>query len=225
MEEVLRGYGKDMTKARDEVEQQIHYAREMRKERDAAVAAVAKMREQQKAQSDEISKLKEDRTRLENEVQQAREALLRSDVPEKAELARLQEVVQHAQEEIASLQKKLELTQQDFDFTRAQYQTASSAAVEATTELETLRKENEKLAQEVGVERAKILEALTKRDEEEDGKKGEIGRLKRKIEEQDQVLRNLMGVVGSGSTRQGEGGDEDDDDQDYQDDEQQDEDA
>jgi len=81
-----------------------------------------------------VASLINDRQRLETEVKEARSALIVSSNPGIAELGRLREETRIVTQQREALQKKNESLTKDFDFTRQQYQQASTSAVELASE-------------------------------------------------------------------------------------------
>lgn len=170
----------------------------LRSERDAAVAASALAHRRYEAQSVEINRLKQQQRATETVLKDARTMLLPSAVPEVGTLESAKaEIVQLAADKV-QLEKRLASLTKDFDFTRQQYQLASTAAAEngyALSELQTeasalkvqasgeaarLRQLNMSTENQVHLERAKQLEAtLKERDEILHKKEEELRDLKR----------------------------------------------
>lgn len=79
--------------------------------------------------------------RLEIELKDARKALLDSPLPAVAELEGLRQEVKASAQQNAVQQKKIESLTKDFEFTRQQYQQASTSAVELASQNAALEKE------------------------------------------------------------------------------------
>ena len=102
-------------------------------------STVTALEEKLEKRAVDVANLSRDRQRLESDLTDARQALLASSVPEIAELERLREDARVSAKQKETLQKKIESLTKDFEFTRQQYQQASSSAAElasTNTELE-----------------------------------------------------------------------------------------
>lgn len=141
---------------RFEARNTAYYA--LRHEKADLMAAAVTAESKRDLQATEILTLKTDRTRLEQDLQTVRTALLDSSNPGIAELERANSAVRALQQETARLEKKNESLSKDFDFTRQQYQVASTAAAEASTQVQTLTVENMHLRQKCSGEAAKLAE-------------------------------------------------------------------
>lgn len=170
----------------------------LRSERDAAAVATALAHRRYESQSVEIGKLKDQQRVLETELKGVRTVLGSSTVPEVAALETAKvEAVQLTADKV-QLEKRLANLTKDFDFTRQQYQLASTAATEnasALSDLQTevsalkvqasgeavrLRQLNMATENQVHLERAKQLEAaLKERDDILHRKEEELRDLKR----------------------------------------------
>ncbi|KAI9758423.1 MAG: hypothetical protein M4579_003052 [Chaenotheca gracillima] len=140
--------------------------RTARRERDAAVSEKELLGRRREKQAEEITKLKDSRSELQKELDNTRASLSASTIPEVAELERAHADARLAQAEKARLEHRLASTTRDFEFTRTQYQTASSAAAESAHELGTLREENEVLRRKASGDALKLhaLNASTRAD-------------------------------------------------------------
>ncbi len=170
----------------------------LRSERDAAVAASALAHRRYETQRVEIDRLKERQRGLETDLKDARIMLSSSAVPEVAALESAKaETAQLATDKV-QLEKRLASLTKDFEFTRQQYQLASTAAAEnasALSDLQTevsalkvqasgeaarLRQLNMSTENQVHLARAKQLEAtLKERDDMLQKKEEELRDLKR----------------------------------------------
>ena len=178
-----------MNQVRSEHEDMGREVGMLRKERQVLVTAAVQMGEQRQIQSEEIRKLRESQARLEAELREAREALISSSVPEKATLERAQAKSRQAQAETTRLEKRLASMQQDFDFTRTQYQAASTAAAEASVELAAVRQRN------VVLEQLGTGEAIRSRDativKQNEMYQEEVRRLQLTIDERETFARRI----------------------------------
>ncbi|KAI9780104.1 MAG: hypothetical protein M1816_003189 [Peltula sp. TS41687] len=193
--EELGDYQELLQQTQDQSKPLTKEVRALKKERDEKAAALKQAEGRSQAQETKITTLQGDLGRLGAQVSQMREMMTGSQVPERAEWVRLQTAKETAEAEVARLVSKLRLTEEDFEFTRAQYQAASTAAVEARAEVEGLRRRNEELERVSGEERAGLVALLENREREEDVKDREIRRLKTKVEVLEDILRTKTGVV------------------------------
>jgi len=147
--ELMEGRLEETAKALDELqyrfEDQRHELNVLREERDAALASKAQLERRNEMMASEVGKLKDERSALWVEVKEAKTALQTSAIPQVAELENARSEAKKALIEKASLERRLESMSRDFEFTREQYQTASTAAAEAASEASDLRQENEML--------------------------------------------------------------------------------
>lgn len=170
----------------------------LRSERDAAVAASAQAHHRYETQRVEIDRLKERQRGLETELKVTRTMLVSSAVPEIATLESAKaQAVQLATDKM-QLEKRLASLTKDFEFTRQQYQLASTAAaenasalsvlqtevaalkVQASGEAARLRQLNMSTENQAHLERAQQLEAtLKERDDVLHKKEEELRELKR----------------------------------------------
>ncbi|KXG49598.1 Histone deacetylase complex, subunit 2/3 [Penicillium griseofulvum] len=95
-------------------------------------------------QKETISSLKEERTELKRELDEARQAL-KDGGGSSAELEKAREEIRRLAKENANLERKAEFEKNQAEYTREQYQTASTAAAQSGTESRRLATENEKL--------------------------------------------------------------------------------
>ena len=156
----------------------------LRAERDAAVAATAQAHRRYESQSVDIAKLKEQQLVLETQLKHARTVLGSSTIPEVAALESANAETAQLSADKVHLEKRLANLTKDFEFTRQQYQLASTAAaenasalydlqaevvtlkVQASGEAARLRQLNLSTESQVHLERAKQLEATLKEREE-----------------------------------------------------------
>ncbi|KAG0646630.1 Histone deacetylase complex 1 subunit 3, partial [Hyphodiscus hymeniophilus] len=104
------------------------------------------MRQKFDARTAELTRLKEQKALADTELAAARTALLNSSIPEVAELQKLKSELAAARADIEKAQKKIASGQNDMEFMRTNYQTASSAAAEMRNELDELKSQNAILA-------------------------------------------------------------------------------
>lgn len=138
-----------------------------RRERDQAVEASTKFDQRLQRQRDEISKLKEERTALNTDLKDARESLKSGGVTATAaDLESAREEIRTLQSSNASLEKTAQYEKSQSEYTRQQYQNASTAAAQSGMEVRQLREENEQLKHKVASEAYKLKELKIKNDGE-----------------------------------------------------------
>ena len=128
------------------------------KERDAALAAAKTADARREDHIATIASLKQERSRLENALTETSKALQASTIPEAAALERARAESRAALAAQQKAEKRLESMKKDFEFTRQQYQTASTAAAESASEIMLLKEENEKLKKQASGEVVKLRE-------------------------------------------------------------------
>lgn len=133
----------------------------LRKAREETNGALALAIKRQEHQSTLIASLESERDSLREQLQAARTALLTSTVPEVAELEALRQAKHAAETARRRAEERLAALEKDFDFMRAQYQSASSLAAEHAAQ-------SERMAAEVG--------ALTRKAAGEAGRLRELSR-------------------------------------------------
>ncbi|MCJ1398950.1 hypothetical protein MMC11_002151 [Xylographa trunciseda] len=138
----------------------------------------------------EMAKLKEERKMLEEEVKKVRESLGSSTIPQVAEVEALRSQVRSLAQDKAMLERKTQSMAADFEFTRQQYQLASSSAAEFATQVAALEAENATLRQKASGEAVKLrqatlddaLEQQMRENEKLAGENGDLRDLLRKKE-------------------------------------------
>ena len=170
----------------------------LRSDRDAAAAATALAHRQIDSQRAEIEKLKAKQQVLERDLKDSRTVLMSPTVPEVAALERAKAEISQLLADKAQMEKRLVSQTKDFEFTRQQYQLASTAAAEnasalfdlqtevtalkiqATGEAARLRQLNMSTENQAHLERARQLEAtLKEREDILQKKEEELRELKR----------------------------------------------
>ena len=107
----------------------------------------------------EISRLKEERKVLDEELKGVRESLGSSAIPQVAELESLRSQMNTLNLDKAMLERKTKSMAADFEFTRQQYQLASSAAAGSAMRVTELEAENAVLRQKASGEALKLRQA------------------------------------------------------------------
>ncbi|KAI9707765.1 MAG: hypothetical protein M1836_000727 [Candelina mexicana] len=129
---------------------------------DAIIATAATSRRLEKITAD-TAKLKEGRDNLEAELVDARAALLNS-TPEIAELEKARAEHRRAVVDRTKLENRVQSMTKELEFTRTQYQTASTAAAEASMEVVTLREKNAVLERKASGESVKLRQINSSKD-------------------------------------------------------------
>ncbi|KAJ5512188.1 Histone deacetylase complex subunit 2/3 [Penicillium fimorum] len=115
-----------------------------RKERDRVTETKPSLEQRVEKQKETISSLKEERAELKRELDEARQAL-KDGGGSSAELEIAREEIRRLAKENSNLERKAEFEKNQAEYTREQYQTASTAAAQSGTETRRLATENEKL--------------------------------------------------------------------------------
>ncbi|KAI9822578.1 MAG: hypothetical protein M1827_000297 [Pycnora praestabilis] len=134
------------------------------KERDSAIAAVAQVERRGEMQAMDIVKLKENYLRLETELREVRSQLESLSIPEISQFERLRADLKQTLADKERLEHRIESLTTDFEFTRLQYQQASSHAVENANEATSLREENKALTKKASGEAVRLRQ-LNQADE------------------------------------------------------------
>jgi chromosome segregation ATPase len=137
-----------------------------RRERDQALETNTKSEQRFQRQRDEISKLKEERSTLIADLKDAREGLKSSGDESTAELESVREEIRTLKSSNASLEKTAQYEKSQSEYTRQQYQNASTAAAQSGMELRQLREENDELKRKVANEAYTLKELKLKKDDE-----------------------------------------------------------
>jgi chromosome segregation ATPase len=120
------------------------------KEREAAINEAKAVTKQLETSIAEIASLKEQNAGLEAKLSSTTKALANPANLEMASFSQTEKDLQEAQAKIAALEKKIANNQNDLEYSRTAYQTASSAASELSHENTELRAKIEKLEQKAG---------------------------------------------------------------------------
>ena len=153
----------------------------LRHEKDDLAAVMAGVERKCELQAIQIENLKEDQRRVNGEVQIARDALAQSTIPERVELERALTDLREMSKAQDQLQKKVASLTTDFDFTRQQYQLASTSAVESASRVAVLESENAELSRKASGEAVRLRE-MNKTVEEE--------RLRKRVEQLELTVKD-----------------------------------
>ncbi|PWY79635.1 hypothetical protein BO70DRAFT_51891 [Aspergillus heteromorphus CBS 117.55] len=137
---------------------------QLQRERERLAEAKATSDQKLEKQKEDIAKLKDERTQLRHELEQARESL-KAGGGSSAELESAREEIRRLNEENASFKRKAEYEARQAEYTREQYQTASTVAAQSGNEARQLREENENLTRKVAGDASRLRELNMKNDE------------------------------------------------------------
>ena len=158
----------------------------LRHEKDDLAIAMAGLELKIVSQNMQIESLKEDKIRITGELQVARDALLLSAIPERAELesalANSRELLKTQEQ----LQRKVNSLTTDFEFTREQYQIASASAAESASRITALESENVELRRKASGQAVRLREV--NKTVEEERLRQRIEQLELMVKDRDQIL-------------------------------------
>ncbi|ETN42435.1 uncharacterized protein HMPREF1541_01590 [Cyphellophora europaea CBS 101466] len=166
-----------------------------------------------KIQADKVreinTKLRGENTQLKADLASARDDL-KAEGGDIAALEEARSTARTATEKAAMLEKSLENTKRDFEFTRQQYQQASNRAAELGSQTTDLEAQIEVLTQKASGEQRRLKEInnteRTKRDRDEVKKLTQENRglvvMAKKLDEENKVLKKNRGVQTRGSSAQ-----------------------
>lgn len=138
---------------------------QVRQERDDVVRSKLSIEQRVERQKEDISKLKEDRTKLRAELDESRQEL-KSGGGNLADLETAREEIRRLTKEQAGLERKADYERNQAEYTREQYQNASTAAAQAGNELRQMQDENEILSRKVEANTAQLRELNLRSDYE-----------------------------------------------------------
>lgn len=104
------------------------------------------------------NEMREERTELQRQLREAKEALLNQAEPERAEFERMKEEAAAATAERTKLLNKVKQAEENYDYLRDQYQTASNMASQLGTANKALEAENAELAKKASGEQLRVRE-------------------------------------------------------------------
>lgn len=170
----------------------------------------ADQRRQEQLLADNIA-LKDQRFQFQEELRAARETLKSSTTPGVAELEAAREAARKATEESVRLTTSMDNSRRDFEFTRSQYQDASSKAAEYASQVSELENKNADLKRQANDERRRLAEMNYRENRKRD--MARIGELEAELknlevslqraEEENKALRKgRAGVTTRGSSVQ-----------------------
>lgn len=137
----------------------------IRRERDSLATAKISLVERVERLREENAKLKDERTELKRDLREAREVIL-SGGGNAAELETANEEIRRLRAENTSLERKADYEKNQGEYTREQYQTASTVAAQSGNEIRQLKAENEMLKRKVAGEASRLREVNLKNDQD-----------------------------------------------------------
>lgn len=157
-----------------------------RQERDRLSETKLASEQRVEKQKEELGKLKDERTQLRHDLEMAREELKTSG-GNAAELESAREEIRRLTKENTSLQRKTEYESKQTEYTREQYQNASTVAAQAGNESRQLREENATLKRKVAGDVTRLKELNMKSDVERHTSR--IAELESTLSNRDDLLR------------------------------------
>ncbi|PWY86435.1 hypothetical protein BO94DRAFT_517533 [Aspergillus sclerotioniger CBS 115572] len=136
----------------------------LRREHERLTQAKATADQRVEKQKEELMKLKDERTQLRHDLEEARETL-KAGGGTTAELESAKEEIRRLTKDNAALERKADYEARQAEYTREQYQTASTVAAQSGNELRQLRDENETLKRKVAGDATQLRELNQKNDE------------------------------------------------------------
>lgn len=134
-----------------------------RQERDRVIESKLSLEQRVEKQREDISKLKDERSQLKAELEGVRQEL-KDGGGSLGELETAREEIRRLTRENASLERKADYEKNQAEYTREQYQTASTVAAQAGNELRQVRDENEALTRKVQGNAVQLREMNIKND-------------------------------------------------------------
>lgn len=157
-----------------------------RRERDSLTAAKQTLEQRVEKQRDDMTKLKDERTELKDELQKARQTI-REGGGTAAEIEAAQAEVRRLSSENASLKRTADYERNQSQYTREQYQNASTAAASTANEVRQLTEDKEALNRKVAGEASRLREINKQNDEARHLSK--ISELEATLARRDELLR------------------------------------
>lgn len=161
----LQEGGKILGELQHRYESRTQEMHKIREERDSLSATKLTLEQRVERQKDEITKLKDERTELKRDLAQARETI-KNGGGSAAELEAANEEIRRLTRENAGLERKADYEKNQSEYTREQYQNASTAAAQSATEILELKSENETLKRKVEGEASRLRELNMTNDQE-----------------------------------------------------------
>lgn len=155
---------KHLENAQRRFENLVEKVRTIRKERDNLSEELRKANTRAERHQNELTKLRDERTQLRHDLDAAR-AELKASGGLAEELEQVRERVRQLEKDNSGLKRKADSAQQQAEYTREQYQNASTAAAQTGVELRQVRDENERLRRRVESDAVRLRELRARSDE------------------------------------------------------------
>ncbi|KAJ5689293.1 hypothetical protein N7462_003685 [Penicillium macrosclerotiorum] len=159
----LQGVETAMSDLQHRYESRTSDLHKTRQERDRLTGNVTTLEQRTGKQKEDLSKLRDERLSLKRELEEARQEL-KAGGGDLATLEAAREENRRLTQERDSLQRKADYEKNQAEYTREQYQTASTVAAQAGNELRQVREENEALARKVAGNAVRLREINMKDD-------------------------------------------------------------
>jgi chromosome segregation ATPase len=147
---------------RYEAKHKLHY--KTRQDLEAALEGSKKSAARLEKQKEEIMKLKEQKSELSRQLEEARKIIKEGGGPA-ADLELSQEISRKLTAENERLQRVVNSEKKQSEYTRQQYQNASSAAAQSVLELRQLEEENKELKRKASEEAARLKKLRVENDQ------------------------------------------------------------
>jgi chromosome segregation ATPase len=165
-EDSLTEQGKALEDLQTRYEKTRRAFRKLQSEKEDLAGQIDRANRRHETTTATIDQLREANRQAVTDLEAARAELANSTVPEVSQLEQLRVENRKLTTDKAALEKKAQSMSHDFEFTRQQYQQASSAAAEHWSKIQDLEQENAGLRQKASGEAVRLRE-LTNRSEVE----------------------------------------------------------
>ncbi|KGQ01489.1 hypothetical protein PAAG_11839 [Paracoccidioides lutzii Pb01] len=176
---------KSFSKLQHRYETRLNNYHKLRQELDQVLEASQKSSDRLERQKIEIAKLKDDKAALTKDLEEARNTIKEGGGTD-ADLEKAREEVRRLTKENASLQRIVQQERSQTEYTRQQYQNASTAAAQTAMELRQLEEEIGELKLKTTADLAKLKQLRLKSDEQTHLSR--IKELETKLSQRDEML-------------------------------------
>ncbi|OAX85401.1 hypothetical protein ACJ72_00212 [Emergomyces africanus] len=156
---------RSFAKLQHRYESRLNNYHKLRQELDQALETSKKSSEHLERQKNEISKLKDEKATLAKELEDARTTIKEGGGTD-AELEKAREEIRRLTKENASLQRTVQQERSQTEYTRQQYQNASTAAAQTAIELQQLEEELGEMKAKAAGDLAKLKKLRQQNDEQ-----------------------------------------------------------
>jgi chromosome segregation ATPase len=183
----LQGYANDLGTLQTRYELRTAEYRNVCGEKQDLIADVSVARRRSESLASENTKLKETVHQRQEELRQCRQRLAESAIPGIAQVEQLEAKNRSLDQETESLRKKVKSLEEVFEFTRKEYQGASTAAAENASRMAELERENQGLRKKAAGEAAKLRQIND--SQEREMYLQQVSRMKVELDELQDLLR------------------------------------